>query len=113
MTLDVGLEVARNLGVATLAGLAVGIEREWSGHAAGPAARFAGARTFLLLGLVGGLAGWLTGDGRTALGAILLGGAAALTVGAYVVAARRGAADGDGATGVGALAVLALGGAAR
>jgi len=112
MTLDVGLEVARNLGVATLAGLAVGIEREWSGHAAGPAARFAGARTFLLLGLVGGLAGWLTGDGRTALGAILLGGAAALTVGAYVVAARRGAADVDGTTEVAALAVLALGAAA-
>jgi hypothetical protein len=49
------MEMRVDLTVAT--DLAVGIEREWSGHATGPAARFAGARTFLLLGLLGGLAG--------------------------------------------------------
>ncbi len=112
MTIDASLDVARNLGVATLAGLAVGIEREWSGHAAGPAARFAGARTFLLLGLIGGLAGWLR-QYDWAIAAILLGGGVALTVGAYVVAARRGggAGDVDGTTEVAALAVLGLGAA--
>jgi uncharacterized membrane protein YhiD involved in acid resistance len=52
-----GLEIAGQLALAGLTGLAVGIEREWSGYATGPAARFAGARTFLLLGLLGGLAG--------------------------------------------------------
>src|SRR5512144_918968 len=66
MRLD--LTVATGLAVAGLAGLAVGIEREWSGHATGPAARFAGVRTFLLLGVLGGLAGWLTKGGLVAPG---------------------------------------------
>ena len=63
MSLELGIDVARNLGVAGLAGLAVGIERQWSGHASGPNARFAGARTFFLLGLLGGTAGWLIQGG--------------------------------------------------
>jgi uncharacterized membrane protein YhiD involved in acid resistance len=46
-----------DLAVAGLVGLAAGIEREWSGHASGPGARFAGVRTSLLLGLVGGIGG--------------------------------------------------------
>ena len=41
-------------------GAAVGVEREWSGHASGPQARFGGIRTFTLLGGLGGLAGWLS-----------------------------------------------------
>jgi len=60
---NVDLTVAARLAVAGLAGLAVGIEREWSGHATGPSARFAGVRTFFLLGLLGGLAGWLIEGG--------------------------------------------------
>ncbi|MEO6444672.1 MAG: hypothetical protein ABIZ91_13425 [Gemmatimonadaceae bacterium] len=41
-------------------GLAVGLEREWSGRAATkPNPRFAGVRTLMRLGLVGGVAGWL------------------------------------------------------
>lgn len=107
LTLD--LETAGHLGVAALAGLAVGIEREWSGHATGPAARFAGARTFFLLGILGGLSGWLTAAGLALLGALILGGAIALTVAAYVAAARRGDAAVEGTTEVAALAVLALG----
>ncbi len=51
-------EVAGLLGAA-LGGAAVGVEREWSGHASGPAARFAGVRTFTLLGLMAGVAGWV------------------------------------------------------
>ena len=109
MTLTLTLEVARNLGVAALAGLAVGIEREWSGHASGPAARFAGARTFFLLGLLGGVAGWLTTGGLPALAALLLAGGIALTVAAYAMAARRSLADIEGTTEVAALVVLALG----
>ncbi len=109
MTLTLSLEVARNLSVAALAGLAVGIEREWSGHASGPAARFAGARTFFLIGLLGGLAGWLTTGGLAALAALLLAGGIALTVAAYAMAARRSPADIEGTTEVAALVVLALG----
>ena len=40
--------------IATLGGAAVGLERQWSGHAEGPRARFAGIRTFTMLGAMGG-----------------------------------------------------------
>lgn len=97
------------LSVAALSGLAVGLEREWSGHASGPLARFAGLRTFFLLGILGGTAGWLAASGAIALGVALVAGAAALIVGAYVVAARPGGDAVDGTTEVAALVVVALG----
>jgi uncharacterized membrane protein (DUF4010 family) len=104
-----GLEIAGQLALAGLTGLAVGIEREWSGHASGPRARFGGVRTFLLLGLTGGIAGRLAADGWVALGAALVGGAALLAVLAYVVAAQQ-TGDRDGTTETAALLVLATGG---
>jgi uncharacterized membrane protein (DUF4010 family) len=107
--LSFDLQIASRLGVAALAGLAVGIEREWSGHASGPEARFAGVRTFLLLGILGGVAGWLTAGGLQLLGALILGGALALTVAAYVAASRPGGPAVEGTTEVAALTVLALG----
>jgi uncharacterized membrane protein (DUF4010 family) len=99
--------VAVDLAVAGLAGLAAGIEREWSARRTGAAPRFGGVRTFFLLGLLGGLAGWLIKDGPVAIAAVLLGGAAALIIAAYVMVAQR--SDGvDGTTEVAALLVLAL-----
>ena len=88
----------------------MGIEREWSGHATGPAARFAGARTFLLLGLVGGVAGILTSEGLVfPAGALVLAGSA-LAVVAYAVASRRPGPEAvDGTTEAAALTVLGLG----
>lgn len=106
---SLGLEIAGQLALAGLTGLAVGIEREWSGHASGPRARFGGVRTFLLLGLLGGIAGWLASGGWVALGAALTGGAALLAVLAYVVAAQQ-TGDRDGTTETAALLVLATGG---
>jgi len=96
------------LGIATaaLGGLAVGIEREWSGHASGPAARFAGVRTFALLGGVAGIAGWLWLHGDHTPAGLLLGSAAALVVVAYAAASRR---DIEGTTEVAAVVVLAAG----
>jgi uncharacterized membrane protein (DUF4010 family) len=94
------------LAIAALGGAVVGLERQWSGHADGPAARFAGFRTFTLLGLVGGIAGGLITDGAPALAAVLVGGAAALVVAAYVRASRT---DVDGTTEAAALVVLAAG----
>lgn len=79
-------------------GLAVGIEREWSGHASGPDARFAGARTFLLLGLLGGLAGHLSQRGDPLAGAALLLGGAALAIAAFLAAARRPREDARSST---------------
>lgn len=102
-------EAALGLAVAALVGLAVGIERQWSGHASGPNARFAGARTFFLLGATGGLAGWLLAGGAVALSVALLGGATLLVAAAYAMATRRANSDPDGTTEVAALVVLGLG----
>jgi uncharacterized membrane protein (DUF4010 family) len=98
-----------NFSVAALAGLAVGIEREWSGHAEGPNARFAGVRTFMLLGILGGAAGWMSAAALVPLAVTLLAGGAALSVAAYALAARRGPGSADGTTEAAALVVLALG----
>ena len=102
-------ETVARLAVAALGGLAVGLEREWSGKASGPLARFAGLRTFLLIGTLGGISGWLVGTGAPAVGAVLLSGASALVVAAYVLAARAGGHSIEGTTEVAALLVLALG----
>lgn len=102
-------ETVIRLVVAALCGLAVGLEREWSGHASGPLARFAGLRTFLLIGGLGGVAGWLVSTGAESAGAVLLGGASALIVAAYIQGARPGGATIEGTTEVAALVVLALG----
>src|SRR5205809_4053839 len=95
--------------IATLGGAAVGLEREWSGHAEGPKARFAGIRTFTLLGLQAGLAGWFWSNEQHMLAIVLIAGASALIVAAYIAASRR---DVDGTTEVAALVVLAAGVAA-
>ena len=95
--------------VAVLGGLAVGIERQWSGHATGPGARFGGVRTFALLGLLAGMSGRLWVWGAPALAGIVLVGAAALVALAYATSSRR---DVDATTEVAALVVLAAGAAA-
>lgn len=92
--------------IATLGGTAVGLERQWSGHADGPGARFAGIRTFTMLGAVAGLSGWLWRGGLTVPGAILLAGAVALVTAGYIAASRH---DVDGTTEVAALVVLSAG----
>ncbi|MFI5177837.1 MAG: MgtC/SapB family protein [Vicinamibacterales bacterium] len=100
------LHAVWNLSVAFLGGLGVGIEREWSGHAVGPRARFAGVRTFALLALASGLAGWLWTAGAQGPALILLAGLCGLVVVAYYAASRR---DVDGTTEVAAFVVVAAG----
>ena len=101
--------VAR-LAIAALVGLAVGIEREWSGKAIpGPDARFAGVRTFYLIGIAGGIAGWLASRALVLPATALLVGLALLVVLAYWAAARTGGSAVDGTTEVAALLVIALG----
>lgn len=96
------------LSVAALIGLAVGIERERSGQRdPDRGARFAGVRTFLLLGIVGGTCGWLQSVGAVWLAAALVLTAGALVAAAYVVGART--AGVDGTTEVAAIVVVALG----
>jgi uncharacterized membrane protein (DUF4010 family) len=100
------LESIVGLVVAALGGAAVGLEREWSGHGSGPEARFAGIRTFTLLGGMAGIAGWLWSLHYAAPAAILLAGGAALVVVAYASASRR---DVEATTEVAAMVVLAAG----
>jgi uncharacterized membrane protein (DUF4010 family) len=92
--------------IAALGGTAVGVERQWSGHADGADARFAGVRTFTMLGGLGGLAGWLWASGFTLPAAVLVAGAVAITTAAYVGRMRL---DIDGTTEVAALVVVAAG----
>lgn len=92
--------------VAVLGGLAVGIERQWSGHASGPGARFGGVRTFALLGGAAGTAGWLWSLDAQALAVVLLAAAAGLVVAAYAAASRS---DVDATTEASAIVVLAAG----
>ena len=92
--------------VGALGGAAVGLEREWSGHASGPHARFAGLRTFTLIGGLGGLSGWMWGRGLGPLAVVVASGGAALVVAAYLAGSRRRI---DGTTEAAALVVLAAG----
>src|SRR5688572_19826252 len=92
--------------IAALGGAAIGLERQWSGHAEGPGARFAGIRTFTMLGAIGGFTGWLWSGGVTIPAAILLAGAVAIVAAAYAAGSRQ---DIDGTTEVVALVVLAAG----
>src|SRR5579884_30319 len=100
-----GGDIGRIL-IAALGGAAVGLERQWSGHADGHAARFAGIRTFTLLGAIGGISGVFWIAGVTGPAAILLSGAVALVAAAYVAASRQ---DIDATTETAALVVLAAG----
>jgi uncharacterized membrane protein (DUF4010 family) len=102
-------QVAARLGIASLIGLAAGLEREWSGHASGPDARFAGLRTFFLLGLVGGIAGVVADLSFGQVAAAIVIGGAALSVSAYAMAVRRPSAGTDGTTEAAALTIVALG----
>lgn len=97
------LDALVGLAVGMLGGLAVGIERQWSGKTTGPGARFAGLRTFTLLGLIGSLAGWLWTAGLEGPATILLAGLSALVVVAYLAASR---VDVDGTTEVTAFVVM-------
>jgi uncharacterized membrane protein (DUF4010 family) len=103
------LDAALRLAVAGLSGMAVGLEREWSGHASGPGARFAGIRTFLLLGTIGGISGVLLSTVGPAIAAALILAAGGIIVAAYLTAARRSPEAVDGTTETAAVLVLGMG----
>ena len=95
--------------VAALGGAAIGFERQWSGHATGPRARFGGIRTFTMLGGLAGLAGWLVTINLTGFAIVLTAGAVALVIAGYVAASR---VEVDATTETAALIVVAAGFAA-
>ncbi|GAA0318206.1 MgtC/SapB family protein [Sphingomonas oligophenolica] len=76
------------IGLSLALGLLVGIQRGWALRNEQPGSRFAGIRTFGLLGLAGGMAGVIRSiDGIVA--ALLLAAAAALVLLGYAALARR------------------------
>jgi len=92
--------------VAAVGGAAIGFERQRSGHASGPRARFGGVRTFTLIGGIAGLSGWLTTLNLSGFAIVLAAGAVALVVAGYVAASRR---EVDATTEAAALVVIGAG----
>ena len=71
-----------NIVLALALGLLVGMERGWAHREEAPGTRFAGVRTFGLLGLAGGIAGALF-NGYAAIATIILAACAALILLGY------------------------------
>jgi uncharacterized membrane protein (DUF4010 family) len=92
--------------VAALGGAAIGVERQWSGHATGAHPHLGGIRTFTLIGGAAGLAGLLTTAGYSTVAAALVSGLVALIVVGYFAASRSHV---DATTEVAAVVVVATG----
>lgn len=85
----IGSDDLRGVGLALALGLLVGVQRGWASRGDPPGARFAGIRTYGLLGLAGGLAGAL--QARAApLALVLMLATAALVVLGYWRSTQRG-----------------------
>ncbi|MCI0412687.1 MgtC/SapB family protein [bacterium] len=107
MTTDEQLQIVLRLAVGALGGLAVGVEREWSGRDQEEQKRFAGVRTFLLIGLLAALSSVFFELNLFVAGATVLGGSILLVVIAYSAGAFRG--DRESTTEFAALIVIAAG----
>ncbi|MEZ5894170.1 MAG: MgtC/SapB family protein [Parvularculaceae bacterium] len=109
LTFDPALIDLRNLAVALAAGFLIGFEREHTHVAEARARSFAGARTFSLAALAGGLCGQLdAGFLLAAVAAAVIGG---LTIAAHWAVARTEPRSG-GTTEIALLATYLLGVAA-
>jgi uncharacterized membrane protein (DUF4010 family) len=103
---DLTLTEIAGIAVAILGGAAVGVERQFSGHATGPDARLGGVRTFTLLGTLSGIAGYLIAQDTAIPAALLIAGALGLIVAGYVRASKK---DIDATTEVAAVVVVSAG----
>lgn len=101
------LEDLQNLAVATAIGFIIGFQREWRDVEQAKSHTFAGARTFALVGLVGGVCGLLAGPSLllVAIGLVAIGG---LAIVAYWSQARSTPGTG-GTTEVALLGTFLLG----
>ncbi|WP_397543283.1 MgtC/SapB family protein [Roseovarius salis] len=84
------IDLFARLALALAIGLLFGLERGWQGRAASEGTRSAGIRTFALVGLFGGVTGWLTAlTGPVILGLGVIGISALITVSYWVQMAER------------------------
>lgn len=95
------------IALALALGLLAGIQRGWAQRMAQDGTRFAGVRTFGLLGLAGGIAGHVAA-GAEVLSAVVLASTAGLIVASYVRAGRAGGSI-SGTASIAGLIVLASG----
>src|SRR5919106_1372135 len=107
MTTDQQLQIVLRLAVGAVGGLAVGIEREWSGRAEGEQPRFAGVRTFLLIGLLATLAAIFFEMDLFTAGVSILAGCILIVAIAYAAGAYHG--NLESTTEFAALIVIAAG----
>jgi uncharacterized membrane protein (DUF4010 family) len=103
------VHLLRNLALAATAGFVVGFEREWTQTFEKRQHTFAGARTFALIGLTGGLAGLLDNGALIAAMALVVIGA--LTIVGYWIEAKEAPGRG-GTTEIAIFATFLLGVAA-
>ena len=104
--MELTLSEIAGIAVAILGGAAVGVERQFSGHATGPEARLGGVRTFTLLGTLSGIAGYLIARGAAVPASLLIAGALGLVVTGYLRASTK---DIDATTEVAAVVVIGAG----
>ena len=91
--------------LALALGLLIGVQRGWALRDAAPGSRFAGLRTFGLLGLAGGLAGYLQSRAE-GLALVLLAAVAALVVAGYWRTSQRSGPISGNVSGTGSLVGL-------
>jgi uncharacterized membrane protein (DUF4010 family) len=103
------IELFERLGLALAIGLLMGAERGWQARDVPVGGRVAGIRTFALLGLLGGVSGWLgqtAGALALAAGFVVIG---AVVVTAHLARSRLGDHDVGITTEVAELVAFALG----
>lgn len=106
MTPAIDLEAALSIALALALGLLVGVERGWSQRDQVAGSRFAGIRTYGLLGLAGGLGGALQ-TAFPVLAGVLLAATAVLVIMGYWRSTRpAGAAAGSSISGTASLVGL-------
>lgn len=103
------LELFQRLGLALAIGMLMGVERGWQARESLDGGRIAGIRTFSLIGLLGGVCGWLAltlGGLALAPGFIAVG---AVIVTSQIIRSRTGEHDVGLTTEIAGLTAFALG----
>ena len=104
---DSDLGAALRLAIAALIGLGFGLERQWS--ATREAQRFAGLRTFLIFGFLGGAAGLFAEAGHEIVAAAMIIAGSMLPLGAYVLSNQQRPGELDATTEAAAILAIVLG----